>query len=308
MSYILKALKRAQESREGPRAPTVVIARRPGGYTARRLPWRWIISAALLLNTAALILVVVVPYLNSRPTADHIVGPPPPGPVVTATPSSPAPVVAATPPPTPPSEPAPTVAKEPPPAAPPKPPARVAPTPVPPKESPAPPRAPVARAQPAPVIPKTAPPARVEPSQEPVRIDMPKPVPSAPATATTPPPTVFPPQLTPPASAPRPPAPEPIPSQRAAPRPAAPATTTAVVSPATTPSKPSLSPELRDAVEKIKLEVLVWAEDPKDRMVFINGHKYTEGQTIDGKVVIERIAEDSIVLVYQGQRVRLSRP
>ncbi len=79
----------------------------------------------------------------------------------------------------------------------------------------------------------------------------------------------------------------------------------AVVTP---PPAPDVGPELREAVEKFKLEVLVWAADPRDRMVFLSGRKFVEGQSLDGKVVVERIAEDSIVLAYQGQRVRVKRP
>ena len=74
------------------------------------------------------------------------------------------------------------------------------------------------------------------------------------------------------------------------------------------PPAPDVGPELREAVEKFKLEVLVWAADPRDRMVFLSGRKFVEGQSLDGKVVVERIAEDSIVLAYQGQRVRVKRP
>jgi len=57
-------------------------------------------------------------------------------------------------------------------------------------------------------------------------------------------------------------------------------------------------------MSKFKLEVLVWAADPRDRMVFLSGRKFVEGQSLDGKVIVERINEDGIVLGYQGQRVR----
>ncbi len=71
---------------------------------------------------------------------------------------------------------------------------------------------------------------------------------------------------------------------------------------------PEVGPELREAVEKFKLEVLVWAADPRDRIVFLSGRKFVEGQTVDGKVVVEHIGEDSVTLAYQGQRVRVKRP
>src|SRR5438552_2000860 len=89
-----------------------------------------------------------------------------------------------------------------------------------------------------------------------------------------------------------------------------PAPVTAVVTPPPPQPQPEsdAGPELRDAMSKFKLEVLVWAADPRDRMVFLSGRKFVEGQSLDGKVVVERIDEDSIVLGYQGQRVRVKRP
>ena len=37
-------------------------------------------------------------------------------------------------------------------------------------------------------------------------------------------------------------------------------------------------------------------------MVFVNGRKYVEGQTIDDGVVVEKITEDGVVLVRDGKR------
>lgn len=54
-----------------------------------------------------------------------------------------------------------------------------------------------------------------------------------------------------------------------------------------------------------KIEVLVWATDPKERMVFLNGRKYVEGDKLENGAVIEQIAEDSVVLVQGGQRIRV---
>src|SRR5437899_1584860 len=89
-----------------------------------------------------------------------------------------------------------------------------------------------------------------------------------------------------------------------------PAPATAVVTPPPPQPQPEsdAGPELRDAMSKFKLEVLVWAADPRDRMVFLSGRKFVEGQSLDGKVIVERINEDGIVLGYQGQRVRVKRP
>src|SRR6267142_2518809 len=124
--------------------------------------------------------------------------------------------------------------------------------------------------------------------------------PVAPMAPEAPPAAVLPPRsVTPPPSAPRTVAQPPPPAVRAP----------AVVAPPPQPQPESdAGPELRDAMSKFKLEVLVWAADPRDRMVFLSGRKFVEGQSLDGKVVVERINEDDIVLGYQGQRVRVKRP
>lgn len=62
---------------------------------------------------------------------------------------------------------------------------------------------------------------------------------------------------------------------------------------------------LRESLGPLKLEVLYYSEVPADRMVFINGRKYVEGQTVDGKAVVEQIVRDGAVLSYQGQQFLL---
>jgi len=61
----------------------------------------------------------------------------------------------------------------------------------------------------------------------------------------------------------------------------------------------------QDVISKFKLQVLVQSDTPADRMVFINGRKYLEGQSIDDKIVVERITPDGAILSSQGQRVML---
>jgi hypothetical protein len=56
---------------------------------------------------------------------------------------------------------------------------------------------------------------------------------------------------------------------------------------------------------QLRIEVLVWAADPGRRMVYLNGRKYVEGDTIEKGTVIEQIVQDGIVLLHQGQRVRV---
>jgi hypothetical protein len=75
-------------------------------------------------------------------------------------------------------------------------------------------------------------------------------------------------------------------------------------------SAPPAAPagEIRALAAKLSLQVLSWAPDPKDRFVFVSGRKYREGQTIDDKLLVERITEDSVVLSFQGERFTLRGP
>jgi hypothetical protein len=55
----------------------------------------------------------------------------------------------------------------------------------------------------------------------------------------------------------------------------------------------------------MKLEVLVYSDNPEDRIVFINGRKYVEGQTVDGGGLVERIDPDGVTLIFEGRRAVL---
>src|SRR5712691_608183 len=251
MSFILKALKQAQESRSIDGTPVTAATQRVrSGERPRQIPWRWIAAAALVLNGLVLLLVLFLPRFGSQappptlpPAAAPTIATPPPPPVVSPPPTvtvTPAPRVAVQSPPT--AAPAPTIAAQ-----------------------PATPRPPPVEPARQPTVASRAPErASIEPAERPSG-DRPAPV----APQSSPPPAV------------------------------------AAVPP---PATPEIGPELRDAMEKFKLEVLVWAADPRDRMVFLSGRKFVEGQSLDGKVVVERINDDSITLGYQGQRVRVKRP
>jgi hypothetical protein len=49
----------------------------------------------------------------------------------------------------------------------------------------------------------------------------------------------------------------------------------------------------------------MYAESKEERMVFINGSKYHEGEYIDGLYLLEKITEDGALLSYQGERALL---
>ena len=57
---------------------------------------------------------------------------------------------------------------------------------------------------------------------------------------------------------------------------------------------------------KITLQVLVYSDTPAQRMVFIDGQRYAEGDAIDAETVLERITPDSAVVKRRGQRFVIS--
>jgi general secretion pathway protein B len=272
MSYILDALKKADRERHLARVPTLGTVHSPAAAPRRRL-WPWLVSAVLVANAAlaaALILRSPAPVsvAHSRTPVESGV----------AVDSSPAPTAA----PVSPAAPAPTsaalgVGQAPRGRVEQAPDVRAAET------SPAPATAALPERTPAPsVAPAPAPrPAQAEPAQRPEPVPRPTPERSEAVT-----------QEQPPAATGRPAAP-------AAPRPAEP------VTPAPPPSSPAPSPETAAApasIPKMKLDVLVYSDIPAERMVFINGSKYVQGQRVDGKFLVEEITPEGPILSYQGQR------
>jgi hypothetical protein len=92
--------------------------------------------------------------------------------------------------------------------------------------------------------------------------------------------------------------------------PPVPEPTRATPPPPTAPEPAPAPPagDIKALTARLSLQVLTWAPDPKDRFVFLSGRKYVEGQTIDDKLLVERITENSVVLSFQGQRVTLTSP
>ena len=84
MSYILKALKQAQESRSIDGTPVTAASQRLRSMERpRQIPWRWIAAAALVLNGLVLLLLLVLPRFGSQsPTSTA-------PPVTTAAPTTP---------------------------------------------------------------------------------------------------------------------------------------------------------------------------------------------------------------------------
>lgn len=55
----------------------------------------------------------------------------------------------------------------------------------------------------------------------------------------------------------------------------------------------------------LKLEMVVNADDPAERAVYISGRRYVTGQSLEGGAMIEGIAPDAVVLRWAGQRYLL---
>jgi hypothetical protein len=82
----------------------------------------------------------------------------------------------------------------------------------------------------------------------------------------------------------------------------------APVPPAAAPtaaSRPARSAPLEPPAQ-FTLDVLVYSEAPAERLVFINGRKYIEGQAVDGETVVEQITPNGAVLRHANRRLVLS--
>ena len=66
-------------------------------------------------------------------------------------------------------------------------------------------------------------------------------------------------------------------------------------------ARPGAPPE----ASGLRLEALIYADVAAERMVFISGRRYREGDSIDGRLRIEEIREDGVELSDQGRRFML---
>jgi hypothetical protein len=333
MSYILDALRKAERDRQVARIPTLATAH-GGADLFRRSPWLW-----LAVSAGALALGGVVLYTWLAPPVRPDSAPPAqiaaPAPAAGAPPA--ADLATASPQALERTEPVPALERAPgargasaPSVAPVVPPTSSAPVPadVPKGPSRVSPAAPGPRVQ-APAPPVFAPPApgpRVQAQAPPVPV---APAPTAPAPTSPAPPAPVP--AAPAPSSQAPPA-QPAPLSQAPPlrqtpqvqgAPAPPGGSDPPVEsrpgvdptapPAGLPPRPGTDPGTAEGAPpagvpvpaRMSLDVLVYSEVPAERLVFINGKKYVEGQTVDGDAVLEQITQDGAVLRQQGQRIVL---
>ena len=76
-----------------------------------------------------------------------------------------------------------------------------------------------------------------------------------------------------------------------------------MVPPSSGPTAAATTPPRADS-GRLKVEVIVYAEQRPQRWVFINGRKYVEGDAI-GDARIEEIQSTGVVLVEDGRRITL---
>src|SRR6185503_101673 len=132
---------------------------------------------------------------------------------------------------------------------------------------------------------------------------------TTPPMARVPEPAVVAPIVTAPRPVPAPVAPAPPPSPPAPPReqPVVPNVTR--FGPSTAPVVVAPTPPMPPAPERavnLRLQVLVYDESPAQRMVFIDGRRYVEGDRIDADTVLERITPDGAVVNRRGQRITIT--
>jgi general secretion pathway protein B len=63
-----------------------------------------------------------------------------------------------------------------------------------------------------------------------------------------------------------------------------------------------LPASFRDSLPELRIDALVFSETPSNRMVFIKGRKYREGDTVEGQARIEQIRRDGAILSHQGRQ------
>jgi uncharacterized protein (DUF169 family) len=54
------------------------------------------------------------------------------------------------------------------------------------------------------------------------------------------------------------------------------------------------------------VQVVVYSDNPAQRMVFIDGKRYAEGDRVDAETVVERITPDGAIVTHRGQRHSLT--
>ena len=73
---------------------------------------------------------------------------------------------------------------------------------------------------------------------------------------------------------------------------------------AAAPPGASVQPPLLEDTP-LRINTIVWALRPNERMVYVNGHKYVEGDTFENGAILEEIQQNGVILIQGGKRFRL---
>jgi hypothetical protein len=69
---------------------------------------------------------------------------------------------------------------------------------------------------------------------------------------------------------------------------------------------PPASPSLAEVIPTLTLNARIYSEVKEERIVYIDGRRYVEGQRVNGLYLIEEITPQGVLLSYQGERGLLS--
>ena len=75
-----------------------------------------------------------------------------------------------------------------------------------------------------------------------------------------------------------------------------------------TPLLQQMPPDIQRAIPPMAVTIHVYSPQASQRILFINNHEYHKGSLIEGGARVEEIVPDGVVLSYQGERFKLSRP
>lgn len=80
-----------------------------------------------------------------------------------------------------------------------------------------------------------------------------------------------------------------------------------VVVPGTSPiSYWSLPQSVRNALPEFRITVLVYAEQPADRFVLMNGERYREQDAPESGLILEEIRREGVIFTYRNYRFLVS--
>ncbi len=296
MSYILDALKKAEQERGLAKVPTLTTVHAARVWVLGR-SHGWLIAGAVLVCAIGAALWVLIPGLTGmvrpsapreRPAASRTESQPASAPAAPSVPqpTMSAPPVLSAPPATKPRQPAPAA-----PDAAPQPRALLPPFARMPRQPDAQSRADGGSAVPSPMIERTPRSLPVE-SLRPNVAPPPTPSPAQPAPSAEPAPS----PVSRPIVVPAPPTPA-APGVPASPAPGAPV----VTPPASLPPAQPAQPSLQQALAKLTLDMLVYTEAESTRMVTINGRKYVKGDAVEGRYIVEEITREGVTLSYGGE-------